>query len=463
MKTKRFLPLIIICVIIFSPISVNAQTSEFPVYIVQSGDTLNGIAALFGTTSEEIIKLNNISNPNFISEGFQLFIPGFEGITGYLVKTSVQTTENYYSLSKTSQFSLSELIRLNKITSPNEIFAGSTLITIKDDSGFTQAPLFAVQPGATLLEAAVLTNQSTRTISSQNSLKGAWDFVNYQVLYKLQKTETAYSYPINSPVKSIDISPLPIMQGKTIVIKIETDKPSTITGILNGHQLNFFANGENEFVALQGIHRQAEIGPTDFLLQVENSEGEKFSVDQKVLLVADYFPRDNMLYVDPRLMDPEITEPEDAKVLALTSVTTPIKHWDGYFYKPLDRTDCTSSQFGSIRAYNDSAYTYSHSGSDFVVCASNLNIYAVAPGTVVLAEFLDVRGNAVIIDHGWGVYSGYWHQSKLNVKQGDWVQAGQIIGEVGTTGRSNGAHLHLEVWVGGIQVEPLDWLAKVYP
>ena len=68
-----------------------------------------------------------------------------------------------------------------------------------------------------------------------------------------------------------------------------------------------------------------------------------------------------------------------------------------------------------------------------------------------------------IIDHGWGVYTGYWHQSQSLVKTGDKIIGGQVIGLVGGTGRVTGAHLHWEVWVGGVQVSPLDWLTGSYP
>jgi len=68
-----------------------------------------------------------------------------------------------------------------------------------------------------------------------------------------------------------------------------------------------------------------------------------------------------------------------------------------------------------------------------------------------------------MIDHGWGVYTGYMHQSEILVNVGDQVEAGQIIGKVGETGRVEGPHLHWEVWVGGIQVDPLDWLNNIYP
>ena len=68
-----------------------------------------------------------------------------------------------------------------------------------------------------------------------------------------------------------------------------------------------------------------------------------------------------------------------------------------------------------------------------------------------------------MIDHGWGVYTAYMHQSEILVKVGDRVEQGQLIGRVGNTGRAEGAHLHFEVLVGGVQVNPLEWLKQVFP
>jgi murein DD-endopeptidase MepM/ murein hydrolase activator NlpD len=67
-----------------------------------------------------------------------------------------------------------------------------------------------------------------------------------------------------------------------------------------------------------------------------------------------------------------------------------------------------------------------------------------------------------MIDHGWGVYTGYLHQSEILVKAGDRVEAGQLIGLVGGTGRVTGAHLHFEVWAGGVQIDPMDWLKEAF-
>ena len=82
---------------------------------------------------------------------------------------------------------------------------------------------------------------------------------------------------------------------------------------------------------------------------------------------------------------------------------------------------------------------------------------------VVLTEPLTVRGNATIIDHGWGVYSGFWHQSEILVQVGDVVQAGQLIGQIGGAGLTTGPHLHWELFVGGVQADPLQWTRQSFP
>ena len=82
---------------------------------------------------------------------------------------------------------------------------------------------------------------------------------------------------------------------------------------------------------------------------------------------------------------------------------------------------------------------------------------------VVYTGKLTVRGNVTFIDHGWGVYSVYFHQSRIDVKVGDRVQPGQVIGLIGATGRVTGAHLHWELWVNGFQSDPLDWLVRAFP
>jgi murein DD-endopeptidase MepM/ murein hydrolase activator NlpD len=174
--------------------------------------------------------------------------------------------------------------------------------------------------------------------------------------------------------------------------------------------------------------------------------------------------------VDPATIDPAVTQPEDAQWNALALPVTPDKLWDGLMRipSPLDQEycvetgECWTSRYGNRRSYNGSPYQYFHTGLD-IAGGTGTEIYAPADGVVVFAGPLTVRGNATMIDHGWGIYTGYMHQSELRVKVGDRVKKGQLIGLVGGTGRADGPHLHWEMWAGGVQVDPLEWLERVFP
>src|SRR6185369_6256859 len=95
----------------------------------------------------------------------------------------------------------------------------------------------------------------------------------------------------------------------------------------------------------------------------------------------------------------------------------------------------TTSPFGTRRSYDGGPINSYHAGQDFGA-PPGVTVTAPADGVVALAEPLQVRGNAVLIDHGHGVFTGYWHLSELRVTPGQRVAAGDLIGLVGNTGLS---------------------------
>ena len=133
--------------------------------------------------------------------------------------------------------------------------------------------------------------------------------------------------------------------------------------------------------------------------------------------------------------------------------------WAGVFEPPCGGT--ISSYFGTRRAYNEGPYTSYHGGVD-LRGATGTPVYAPASGTVVLADELVVRGDALMLDHGWGVLTGYWHLSTIEVEVGQHVEEGELIGRIGNTGLSTGSHLHWEMWIGGVNVNPMQWLEPFY-
>jgi len=219
--------------------------------------------------------------------------------------------------------------------------------------------------------------------------------------------------------------------------------------------------GENFYVALQGIYVLAEPGLVSLQIQGNLADGTPFGFEQSLPLRAGGYAHET-LQVPPETIDPAVTQPEYEHVLSVVSQVSPQKYWDGPFVSPAYDPNWITSWFGTRRYYNQDPQVYFHSGVDYGG-GVGLPIKAPAPGVVVLTEELTVRGGTTIIDHGWGVFSVYMHQSEIQVKVGDFVTTGQQIGLVGGTGRVTGAHLHWEIWVNGVQVEPLDWLDYSYP
>ncbi len=116
-----------------------------------------------------------------------------------------------------------------------------------------------------------------------------------------------------------------------------------------------------------------------------------------------------------------------------------------------------TSDFGKARIYNDALNGY-HSGTDFRAKVGT-PIIASNDGKIVLAKDRFYSGNSIIIDHGQGIYTCYYHLSAFKVKEGDMVKKGELIGWSGATGRITGPHLHFSARVGGVQVDPLQLMA----
>jgi murein DD-endopeptidase MepM/ murein hydrolase activator NlpD len=97
-----------------------------------------------------------------------------------------------------------------------------------------------------------------------------------------------------------------------------------------------------------------------------------------------------------------------------------------------------------------------HMGED-LASLMNSPVYAGNNGAVVYAEPLGIYGHTVILDHGLGVFSSYSHMSKIDVKVGEKLQKGAVLGQTGTTGLAAGDHLHFAINLQGEFVDPLEW------
>jgi murein DD-endopeptidase MepM/ murein hydrolase activator NlpD len=208
------------------------------------------------------------------------------------------------------------------------------------------------------------------------------------------------------------------------------------------------------------------VGNYPLALTVRDAAGKTAQVQYDVKVNAGTFGVQDLTLTSQMsaLLDPALINAENARVGETVSVFTPEQMWNGKFRLPLDvKNPRISTSFGERRSYNGGKPGLcGHEGTDYAV-AGGTPVYAPAGGVVVLAAPLKVRGNVVFIDHGRGVFSAFYHLKEIDAQNGQRVQAGDLVGQVGTTGFSTGDHLHWSMWVNGVYVNPAQWMEQTIP
>lgn len=144
---------------------------------------------------------------------------------------------------------------------------------------------------------------------------------------------------------------------------------------------------------------------------------------------------------------------QDGEIRAALKTATPARLWSGGFVEPAKGEIVT--QFAVHR--QGKAYSYYHRGLD-ISAPLGTPVSAAAAGKVILCRRgLNAYGNTIMIDHGQGIVTCYFHMKKLLVKEGEEVRKGAKIGKVGSTGWASGPHLHYGVYLQGKPVDPAWW------
>jgi len=353
------------------------------------------------------------------------------------------------------------LIHLNRVVNPDLLYINEPIITVDQVDGGAAIPHGITYPrraGEGLLALAAGLNQNPWTLAEINRLPNPGLLPPGVSLVMPGGDLPVKALPF--PVQDMQIHPLPPERGRTVSIHLQTTQPVTLTGTLGEWPLHFNVENENSQYALLGIYRLTDPDLYRLTVSVSEADGATTSFSQPLPVREGHYLVDPPLTVDPATLDSAVTGPELDKLKSITAPFTSTRYWSGVFIVP--SVGGMSSRYGSLRSYNGGPYDSFHTGTDFTG-GEDRPITAPAPGVVVFTGKLEVRGNATIIDHGWGVYTGYWHQSSILVKVGDHVEVGQQIGFQGATGRVTGPHLHWEVWVGGFQVDPLQWTTEAFP
>jgi len=450
----------LVTIFVFFVGSVSAQEELQPVlqYIVQSGDTLSTIAQRFGIPMNDIVNANNILDPNQLFAGSILEIPGVDWIDGLIDAYEVPIGETFRSLQRRFFLDSKTLSRLGRLVSPIQVYASYPLLLAFNRGEDLSAGRVAVGGQSSIFEIAASSGLNPWAVVAANQLSDLMITIPGDVLLlpgTIDPGPGAFPSPINLQVRGGNF-----IQGKTVVIELSIGGEQVqLSGDYLGYPLNFFDNGGGIYVALQGVHGMTPPGPYSLSIRGVMQNGTHFNYSQLVGVKNGGYGKESLGVEE----NPEGRHREENYISNITVNKTPEKMWSNIFQKPVRPGSTIKSYFGTRRSFSGSPYNYFHSGVDFG-WEPGVDILASAKGIVVFFGELGIRGKTTIINHGWGIYTLYAHQADVFVAVGDIVEPGQLIGHIGKTGSSSsGPHLHWEVWAGGVQVEPLDWLIEVYP
>ena len=215
----------------------------------------------------------------------------------------------------------------------------------------------------------------------------------------------------------------------------------------------------DELLAIIGIDLGVKPGTYPLTIYIQDSAGEWGTLEKQITISAREFPvkrlRVKEEYVTPPAEVMERIKRESELLKSIYQMFTSEWLGEGAFIVPTKGK--FFDNFGERRIYNDKPRS-SHGGVDISAPQGTL-VLASNSGKVVLASNLYFSGKAVIIDHGLGLFSLYCHFSKIKVKRGQHVRRGDVIGEVGATGRVTGPHLHWGIKVLGSRVDPHSLLS----
>jgi murein DD-endopeptidase MepM/ murein hydrolase activator NlpD len=396
-----------------STASAQDPTPEPEVYVVQPGDTLFSIAERFGSSVEAIAAANNITNPSLINPGQKLVIPTVE--------------EAHWS----------------------PALSGS------------RSRIHPVRPGEALPGLAFRYGTTVWALRAENDLSRLgllWPGLELSIPLPTAEHSQTPAYPLMGAI------PEPVAQGQTMLIEVKADANLVLTGTLLGQDL-IFVEEDGRYWALAGINAMTAPGDYPLLLEATEVEsGDLLTMQERFTVTKAGFGTYNVVVSSDRqgLLAADVVEAERRKVNTVYAGFGGEQLWSGTFGLPLAGEIRVTAPFGQRRSYNGGPVASYHAGQDL---GADKGVPVLAPitGTVALAEPLKVRGRAVIIDHGLGVFSGFWHLSQIDVTVGETVRPGEIIGLVGNSGLSTGPHLHWEMRVLGVPVDPFQWTRVVFP
>jgi murein DD-endopeptidase MepM/ murein hydrolase activator NlpD len=277
---------------------------------------------------------------------------------------------------------------------------------------------------------------------------------------------TGAAPPVPAPLA--ELSPQSVAQGGVALVSLKSDHVTAANAQFNGRVYPMVAsNGVWSAIlgAGQRVGTQTVLAPGAYPVLIRYQLAGTRSVGTQSLtltVTAVNFPTDSLNLSGDQLglVTPEVEQSDAAQLAQAYGAFTPKQLWQGAFTLPVQ--GAITTVFGDHVAYNGGPPVDSHPGIDIAVPLGT-PVHASAAGVVAWTGQLPDHGNGVVIDHGLGVFTGYFHLSEIRAQIGQTVQAGDVIGLAGSTGLSTGPHVHWEVAVGGVNVDGMQFISEALP
>jgi hypothetical protein len=250
-------------------------------------------------------------------------------------------------------------------------------------------------------------------------------------------------------------------QGSTGLVRLTGDNIASARARFLDHLIDFYPMPDGFYGILSaGIETPVRRSVLDVFVTFTDESREPINTEIEV--VGGGFQAQEVVVPSDRarLLSPDVERTELARLESIFANVTLERYWDETGYQMPILASLTSP-FGAFRTFNGTLNTR-HTGWD-IRTTNGAPIFASAAGRVAFAGPLDIRGNYVVVDHGYGVYSGYAHMSVMHVTRGQVVTKNQVLGMTGDTGRTSGPHFHWEMAVNGEWVDSVKFIQMWMP
>jgi len=245
-----------------------------------------------------------------------------------------------------------------------------------------------------------------------------------------------------------EVTPLTLAQGDVIHVH---GSLRDRTARMNERTIRLFPQTDGTTLGLMPVPVNDK--PGTYQLQILDDNG--VAVRSATITVWDaHFPKQNII-LSKKLTELKASPGEADAVATFRNTVSDVRYWTEPLEMPV--SGCLTSPFGVRRLHNGKPTGDYHAGFD-QRSPSGGPIRAITGGVVKIVRQYNLHGGTVAIDHGQGVESIYLHMSKFATTEGAVVKPGDVIGYVGSSGRSTAPHLHWSIYVNGVPVNPGLWV-----